>query len=66
MFHKDFVQDQLVMICRLDNSGREYKAKVVGKSISGLIDHYIVEMLEPIPDYEWTHCTIPESCLDLI
>ena len=66
MFHKDFVQDQLVMVRRLDNRGREYKAKVVGKSISNVIDHYIVEFLEPVPGYEWTHCSLPEGCLDPI
>lgn len=67
MYHKNFVQDQLVMIRRLDGSGSEYKGKVVGKSSTGIVDFYIVELLEIIIfEYEYTHCTIPEGCLDPI
>ena len=66
MFHKDFVQDQLVMLRRINPDGREYRAKVVGKSIGGIVDHYIVEFLEPVPGWDWTHCSLPEGCLDPI
>lgn len=63
MEKKNFVQDEPVIMRRIGD-GKEYRAKVVGKSVEGATDFYIVELLDPIPGNSWTHIAITEACLD--
>ena len=61
---KHFVQNQKVMIRRLGDD-KEYRGRVVGISAHvAELSFYIVEVVDKLPGYNWTHCTIPEVCLD--
>lgn len=60
---KNFVQDEHVIIRRFGD-GKEYRAKVVGKSFEDVTDVYIVELIDPIEGNVWTHITVVEGCLD--
>ena len=62
---KNFKQNDWVWIRRLGD-GRQHKGKIVGKASEHIIDFYIIELVSPIPGYEYTHCVIPEACLDKI
>ena len=67
-----FKQGDLVYITRLggpDHDAKKYLGKVCGLSVDGVIRIYIVEVSpeNPLPGQgDWSHVTIPESCLDLV
>lgn len=63
MFKKSFSQDQLVKVHKLGDDAT-YRGKIVGHSASGLVDFYIVKLIDDILGYNWTHGNFPEACLD--
>lgn len=59
-----FFNGEKVMIRRLGD-GKEYRAKIAGISVDGLVKAMIIEIVDPLSeDYEFTHCAIIEVCID--
>ena len=60
--HKNFTLGQKVVVRR--TSADEYRARIVGVATRNIVDIYIIEIVDSIPYYKWTHTVMPESCLD--
>lgn len=59
-----FFHGEKVMIRRLGD-GEEYRAKIAGISVDGLVKVMIIEIVDPLLEsYEFTHCPITEVCID--
>ncbi len=59
-----FFQGEKVMVRRLGD-GNEYRAKIAGIAVGGMVKVMIVEIVDPLLEgYEFTHCPITEVCID--
>ncbi len=64
---KNLVQGQLVEVHSLGKThgDNRYKAKICGVAVDNNVTIYIVEMIDEIYlGWPYTHCAVPESCLD--
>ena len=61
---QDFVQGEKVMVRRLGD-GNEYRAEIAGVAVgSEPAKIMIIKIVDPFKDYPFTHCSMPEACID--
>lgn len=61
-----FTQDERVMVRRLGD-GQEYRATIAGIAVDSPVKIMIVKIIDRFrneEDYNFTHCAMPEVCID--